>query len=64
MHVLKEAVGIDISKDSLAVCFGRIDAEQRISIIAEGTFANTAEGIASLQQWAHRIAKRESIYGI
>ncbi|MEZ4784712.1 MAG: transposase [Candidatus Kapaibacterium sp.] len=53
MHVLKEAVGIDISKDSLAVCFGRIDAEQRISIIAEGTFANTAEGIASLQQWAH-----------
>lgn len=51
MQLLKQALGIDVSKKTLALCFGTIDQQQRITMIAETTVENSAEGFAELLRW-------------
>lgn len=52
MKIIKEAIGIDVSKDSLTLCFGKIDDSQNTSITKSVTFTNTATGHKQLLSWA------------
>lgn len=48
MEIIKQVVGIDVSKDTLAVCYGTVDVQQNQQIIEPATFANTSKGFQEL----------------
>lgn len=52
MNIIKEAIGIDVSKDSLTLCFGKMDDKQNTSIAKSVTFPNTSKGHKQLLDWA------------
>lgn len=54
MQLLKQAIGIDISKHSLSVCFGTIDQQQHVRFTEELTLKNNPEGFAALLQWSRQ----------
>lgn len=54
MNIIKEAVGIDVSKDSLTVRFGTMDDNQNTSITKSVIFLNTAKGHKQLLDWAQK----------
>lgn len=50
----KQNVGIDASKDQLEVCFSVLTPKQEIKIKGTRRFANQANGLKELLQWAKR----------
>ena len=52
MTTIKEAVGIDVSKDTLVVRFGSIDTGQNITLTKPVEFKNTPGGHQDLLNWA------------
>lgn len=54
MNILKQAVGIDVSKDELVCAIGRIDQTQTIHWGPGKAFANTLSGFSKLLKWAHK----------
>ena len=52
MNFLKQAVGIDISKDELVCAIGQMDHTQMISWGPGRRFANTTSGFKKLLSWA------------
>jgi len=54
MNIIKEAVGIDVSKDSLTVRFGTMDDNQNTSITKSVTFPNTIKGHKQLLDWTQK----------
>jgi len=54
MQIIKEAVGIDISKESLSVCYGSMDINQNINISKAITFSNTSKGHKEFLIWSKK----------
>lgn len=52
MQILKQVVGIDVSKDSLVVCIGDINVQQEQRISSTVTFKNNSQGHKKLLSWA------------
>ncbi len=59
MELLKQAIGIDISKDTLAVCFGTIDYQQNVRFQQQVTLKNTAEGFAELMRLVKECRRKD-----
>ncbi len=57
--ILKQCVGIDVSKDSLEVCFSQIDTQQMVIVKATKKFANRLGGWKALDSWVKRLSKTE-----
>lgn len=59
--VIKQCVGIDCSKDELAVCFGQLSEELEIVNKATAVFANTLVGFKKLLSWSEKLADFEVV---
>jgi transposase len=57
-RLLRQNVGVDVSKDTLDVVFSTIDLQQHIRIKACRKFANTTAGFEQLHQWVE--SKRDN----
>lgn len=57
-QLLRQNVGVDVSKDSLDVAFSTIDLQQQIKVKASRKFANTAAGFEQFHQWVE--SKRDN----
>src|SRR5688572_29932732 len=55
MKKLKEIVGIDVSKDTLAPCFGSISELQKTSFIKHSAFKNNLDGFEGLLEWVNNV---------
>jgi transposase len=49
MDIIKQVVGIDVSKDTLAVCYGTVDANQNQQISKSVIFDNNLKGFMAAQ---------------
>lgn len=56
--LLRQNVGVDVSKDTLDVVFSTIDLQQQIKVKASHKFANTAAGFEQLHRWVE--SKRDN----
>lgn len=56
MQTLKQAVGIDVSKDELVACFGSLDSELKQSIFSAVCFKNNPAGFKALVNWANKLS--------
>lgn len=59
--ILKYALGADISKDEIAVCFKKMDLEQNVTITGARKFANTSKGISALVDWTNKRRKQNDV---
>ncbi|RYF84253.1 MAG: IS110 family transposase [Chitinophagaceae bacterium] len=57
-ELLRQNVGVDVSKDSLDVVFSTINLQQQIQVKASRKFANTAAGFEQLHRWVE--SKRDN----
>ena len=53
--IVKQVVGIDVAKNELVVCIGRMYDDWTPELCGYKTFANTARGFATLVLWLKRI---------
>jgi transposase len=53
VEVIKQNVGIDVSKDTIDVAFSNLTADFRTVIVSTRKFSNTAKGFKQLQEWAN-----------
>jgi len=56
MEIIKQVIGVDVSKDTLAVCYGAVDQQQNQQIIEPETFTNTRKGFQELMFYAKKKA--------
>jgi len=49
--IIKQNVGVDVSKDDLKVALSALTADYRIVVRASRTFANTLQGFKQLHEW-------------
>lgn len=61
LNPVKYCVGIDISKDEMAVCFSQMDGQQRITIKGSRKFSNNLRGWKSLETWISRFRKNAEV---
>lgn len=54
MDIIKQVVGIDVSKDTLAVCYGTVDIQQNQQITEPATFTNNSKGFQELISYAKK----------
>jgi transposase len=54
MDIIKQVVGIDVSKDTLAVCYGTVDLQQNQQITESATFTNNIKGFQELMSYAQK----------
>jgi transposase len=54
MDIIKQVVGIDVSKDTLAVCYGTVDANQNQQISKSLTLANNLKGFRELMSFVRK----------
>ena len=57
--LVKYCVGIDVSKDSLEVCFSQMDAQQTVSVKATKQFSNRLGGWKALCRWIKRLSTQD-----
>src|SRR5258705_13663029 len=50
----KQVTGIDVSKDELVVCLGRIFEDFSTELFAHKVFPNTPKGFESLVKWVEK----------
>lgn len=55
--IVKQCLGIDVSKDKLDTCFSKIDGRQAVKIQGTRQFVNALKGWKALAQWAKRFHK-------
>jgi transposase len=60
MESIKHAVGIDISMDSIMVCFGSTSANQQKEYSASVPFSNNKKGFKELLQWTKKQAGKST----
>lgn len=58
---MKYGVGIDVSKDQLHACLSGMQADQRITVIAQRKFNNTLVGFEQLGQWIGKHRKQAAV---
>ena len=56
MQILKQSVGIDVSKDELVACFGSLNSELKQNVSTATSFKNNPAGFKSLVNWANKLA--------
>lgn len=54
MEIIKQVIGIDVSKDSLVICLGTIDTRQQVEIGKAHSYSNNTTGIKQLYQFARK----------
>lgn len=59
MRILKQVVGVDVSKDELIVTFGQIGEDLRAGISSAKAFSNNVKGFGKLLSWANSVATPE-----
>ena len=59
--ILKQCLGIDVSKDKLDVCFSKMLANQVVKIQGTHSFSNTPAGWKALSTWVKRFYKTVEI---
>jgi transposase len=55
-RILKQVAGIDVAKDELVVCLGRVYEDLSQDLFARKVFVNDNKGIAALRQWIQGFA--------
>ncbi|MGB3777370.1 MAG: IS110 family transposase [Tunicatimonas sp.] len=55
-QILKQSVGIDISKDKFDACFSVIDHQQKVTVKATRKFSNSKPGFKAFDEWVNRKA--------
>jgi transposase len=58
-NLVKQCVGMDVSKDHLDVCFSQMDDQQTIIIKSTKKFANRIGGWRALDAWLKRLSTSE-----
>ena len=53
-QVLKQGLGLDVSKDSVAACFSQQESGKPFRILSNKTFSSSASGLEQLHLWAER----------
>lgn len=61
MKVIKQSVGIDVSKESLSCCFGFLDHGQKEHFSKPKVFANTKTGFKSMRKWVKENSKFKQV---
>jgi transposase len=61
MEIIKQTIGIDISKDDFVVRHGTTDTDQEIRISGPETFSNSPKGFNKLIKWVEKIKKDDSV---
>ena len=56
--ILKQAVGIDMSKDKFDVCFSVIDSQQKVTIKSTRKFGNNKAGFKGFDFWIGKHAQK------
>jgi len=54
MEIIKQVVGIDISKDTLSICYGTLTVEQELKTTNPILFDNNEKGFKELIYWAKK----------
>jgi transposase len=54
MDIIKQVVGTDISKDTLAVCYGTVDVQQNQAITGSVSFTNNLKGFRELMSFVKK----------
>lgn len=57
--IYKQCIGIDCSKDKLDVCYGQLDQELKVNLLATRSFANSPAGIGALLDWGQKLAESQ-----
>lgn len=55
--IVKQVVGIDVAKNELVVCLGRMNEDWDQELHAHKTFANTLKGFVALVQWVKKLSE-------
>ena len=53
MVIIKQCIGIDVSKEYLDCCIGSINIEQEQKLSKTKKFRNTEEGFKELREWVN-----------
>lgn len=53
--IVKQVVGIDVAKNELVVCLGRMNEDWDPELHAHKTFANTLKGFVAIVQWVKKL---------
>jgi transposase len=53
-QILKQSVGLDVSKDTIDACFSQQEIEMPFRILSSHTFRATASGFKKLHEWIRR----------
>ena len=61
MDIIKQTIGIDISKDDFVVRHGTTDTDQEIKISDHETFLNDSKGFNKFIKWVEKTKKDDSI---
>jgi transposase len=59
--IVKQSVGIDVSKKELSVCFSNLEQGQRVRILSTKTFPNTGAGFKKMDAWIGSLRKDASV---
>ena len=51
VEIIKQNVGIDVSKDHIDVTFSHLNADFRIIVVSTRKFSNSTKGFKQLQDW-------------
>ncbi|MDX1910580.1 MAG: IS110 family transposase [Saprospiraceae bacterium] len=57
--ITKQCVGIDVSKDTLEVCFSQMDSKQEVYCKSTKRFANRLGGWKAMESWMKRFVKAD-----
>lgn len=55
--VVKQVAGVDVAKDELVVCLGRMQDDWSPELYAAKTFPNTAKGFGALAEWVGKLTE-------
>lgn len=51
MKIVKQVVGIDVSKDTFYACLGSINEQQQIRLVQQASFCNNEKGFSQFYSW-------------
>jgi transposase len=60
MKKLKQIVGIDVSKDTLAPCFGTVSEQEKTSFVKHASFKNNMKGFEELLAWTNELKSTDT----
>ncbi|CAG5080086.1 IS110 family transposase [Parvicella tangerina] len=61
LKVLKQALGLDVSKDTLSICLGFLRSDLTKEFVSRKDVANNKEGFSELVKWLKRTMKQDQL---